>query len=257
MSNIDNISNNTSLKINQEAVDELSTFYSNPDKNIMIADMDEILVNISPKWVGLMYKEKDYFSKYFNLDDDYIAARDYLRVLYRPVFYLDGWLTKKDVDKNTEEYHQAINHFMDIYDNDTFYDDLGETILADSLRTALSSNRLNKLYIVSRCTPNNIDSKKRFISRIYEGQLNKISFWNVDSNDQKSDVIKNFNDLDKVAALYEDENKNIADILTNTPLNTIKVYSPDFGYNHPNQKLKDIISENDSTLTRYEYVINN
>lgn len=240
----------------KQVIDQLSQFYSNPSKDVIIADVDEILVNITPKWVYRIYQNKDYFGKFMKLDKNYDPYDSIMKVLYRPKYYLNAWLQKPGVDPETEAYQDMVEKMIDLYDDDSFYDDLNPTLIGEALQSALVSGKLRKLYIVSKVTPNSQDSKTRFLKRTFTGNMDKVSIWYLDNADNKSDAVQNFNDLDKVTAYFEDLNSNVADVLQNTALNTVKIYSPNFTYNIPSKKYYDLIAKNNSELIRYQYVEN-
>lgn len=249
--------------LSQEDIDFRSEFISNPNKNEIITDMDEILVNIAPKWVYELSKDREFFDKFLNFPFDEFKGEDELnKVLYRPTFYLNEWLLK-DVEEmsrdgvTAEMYEEFMERFFASYDTKDFYDNLSPTRVGIGMREALKARILDKLHIVTRVTGDNRDSKINFIQDLFEGQMSKVKIYLVEADENKSDAVANIDNLDKIASLWDDENKNVIDILENTKLRQVEVMSPKFLYNQPTDDLIRAVENSDSTFTRYPYIPNN
>jgi len=245
-------------------VKQLNSFYSNPTKKTLICDVDEILVNITPKWVSEMVKHRDELGKYFDLDEDFDYQRDYAKVLYRPYYMLDHWLLKQDVDQDkvyVPDFNKYIQKMMDLYDTADFYDDLPPTKLALGLAQTLGSTAngkplVDKLIIISRSSGTKSEnSKTRFIQELFAGNMDKVDTYYITGKEQKSDVTLSLNkdELNQIAAVFEDENKNVVDYLQRGKINSTKIYMPSLNYNRPNLEFKNIVKASKSELVRYMY----
>ena len=80
--------------------------------------------------------------------------------------------------------------------------------------------------------------------------MDKVTIYELEAGDKKSDVIKELND---VSHIYEDEIDNIVDIVDNCPnLNNMIISVPKYGYNMtiPEETIKKA-AERDIDIIRY------
>ncbi len=251
-----------SSPVTDKEIHDMNTFYSNTDKRILVADVDEIIVNITPKWVKRIYEHRDYFDQVFNLDEKYVYEDQYLKVLYRPDYFINNWLLKPELRSSITRKQKIniIKHMNEIYDTEDFYDDLEPTSLGMTLANILNYNAkdlVDKLVIISKVVGDkSADSKVRFLKELFTGNNNKVDIYLVDNNEKKSDALKVLKEkeLNSIASVYEDEPSNIADLVMNGNLNNTQIYMPSFNYNRPNKKFYDLLENNGCQLIRFDYL---
>ena len=249
--------------VTQQELDNLSQVQSNTYKDIVVLDVDEVIVNITPKWVYKIYQHKEDFTEFFDLSQPYDPSKeqDALRVLYRNNYYLDHWLLKDEIDPATihrPTYEKVVEKMIDLYNVDNFYDDLKPTPLVNGLLSALSKKKqiLSKIIIISKVAGEHSEaSKTRFLKETFSSYMDKVDIYYVDKKEKKSDVLKALpkDEKERIAAVYEDYNNNIVDLLTNGDLRTVQIFSPSFRYNLPNTKYLNLLKEYDCQLHRYSY----
>lgn len=260
------IKNIKDFEPSQDVIDSASVYMSNPDKNVIITDMDEILVMIAPYWTYQVWDNRDYFDRYMHVSDtfgDEFGEEALQKVIYRPRYYIDGWL-ERDVNElranhvTKKEYDEYRKNYMNLYTNPDFYSDLKPTRIAEGFHQVLKSGQLSKLYIVTRLAGDYLsDSKIDFIKNTFHDCMGSVEIWTTDDGETKSDTINGIEGLDmsKVAAYYDDRNEEIVDVIQNTKgLGSIEIYQPDFNYNIPSEKTLKIISDKGDLYTKYAYV---
>lgn len=227
-------------------------FMSNTNKTHIVCDVDEILVDISPKWTYLIYQNKEYFGEYMNLDPNFDLDKHYLNILYRPTFYLNHWLMKPEHQVDTPEMQDVLTKMLDLYDNDTFYDNLKATKLGSSIALAAKSKLISKISVISRVTGNNKESKVRFIQNLFRGSMHKVEIYLVSETEKKSDVFSSLGN--DIASLYEDELNNIKDILSNSDnARDLQIFMPSFQYNALDQEVIDLAKNKGCSMHRFDY----
>lgn len=198
----------------------------------IVADCDEVLVNISPKIVQLMHEDYDYYNKYFRLSKDFDLNKHESTVLSRPSFQLDQWLVRPDVYDNysEDEVNEARLRLMnELIHSPTLYDDLEPTNLGRGLSLTAATPLLKKLSIVTRTSDRNLESKEKFLKTLFQGNMDKVDIYYIEGNDKKSDVLST---LGYITKYYEDEIKNIEDVVTNCDnFSDTSIDIPSFGYN--------------------------
>lgn len=247
---------------NKQEIEDMNTFYSNTNKKILVSDVDEIIVNITPKWVQRIYDEREYFDNFFNLDDEYDPIKHYLKVLYRPDYYINNWLLKPELKERMTRQHkiQLIKDMISVYDTNDFYDDLEPTSLGVTLSNILNykaKDLVDKLIIISKSSGDaSSESKIRFLKKLFAGNNDKVDIYIIDNTEKKSDVLKILkkDELNNVAAVYEDEPSNIADMIMNGGLKNTQIYMPSFNYNRPNKKFYDLLEKANCQLIRFDYL---
>lgn len=198
----------------------------------IVADCDEVLVNISPKIVQLMHEDFDYYSQFFRLSENYDYDTHYSVILNRPEYYIDQWLVRKDVYDNftEDEVNEARKklHNEIIFKSD-LYDTLKPTKLGESLSMTIGTPLMKKLSIVTKTSDNNLKSKEKFLKTLFRGHMDKVDIYYLEGDDKKSDVIKT---LGYVTAIYEDELSNVEDIIKNCDnVRQNRFDIPSLGYN--------------------------
>lgn len=208
----------------------------------VVIDCDEVLFEISPKWAKKLIPLKNELSNYLDietLEKEYLKGEEHFRdfVLCRREFHLNKWLAKKDIKE------ASINEmlaFLSVYD-ENFYDDLKITNMGRQIATTSMTNLINRIYIITRTSNVNIESKRRAISKYFTNPKTEIIY--VGENEKKSDYINKI-DMTK-GIILEDEMENIIDILDNCKtLDQTTFYIPEYGYNDPGlEKYKDVIQK--------------
>lgn len=219
-----------------------ATTVSKRDKMNIICDIDEVIVNQTPKWCRKIYNEIDVdpILKKELIKDDNVLNDKF--VLFRDKYYLSEWL--KSVDEVSE---YTISKIMSLYeDDDTFYDDLFPTRLGIALSGLVQTKRVEHIYYISKSGKNSAwESKLKFMDKhmYVEG---KTSIIRVPLNKAKSEYInKHVPDISKINTLFEDQPSNIHDILNNSlEDNEVTVWTPFVGYGIQNEDIS-VIEEYD------------
>ena len=183
--------------------------------SIIVCDVDEVLVNISPKWMNLAFDK--------GLCPNKMTEQE---VLDRSDYYLDGLITP---DEN--------NTFYKLYsESHDFYDDLPVTTFAKSLlnMNVVKPNAISKIHLITKCgddlnLPVN-QSKKRWLEEVFKDIPSfKIDYHYITDNQSKDYI---FEHCDHIDLFVDDKPQNIADILLNKPeQSTIKsIAIPRLGY---------------------------
>lgn len=222
----------------------------------VVADCDEVLVNISPKIIKLMHDDFDYYNQFFRLSKDFDLNTHTDVILNRPEYYIDQWLVRKDVyEKFTEdEVNEARMRLQnEIIFKEDLYDDLLPTNLGRSLSYTVSTPLMKKLTIVTKTSDNNLESKERFLKNLFRGSMDKVDIYYLESDENKSDVIKT---LGYVTRVYEDELSNVEDIVMNCDnvrQNSIDI--PSLGYNQNiSEEVVDEAKKKKIDLTYFSYI---
>lgn len=207
------------------------------DKKHIVVDCDEVLVNISPMILALIHDKKsgnfDYYKKYFRLAEDFDIDLHEERILSRPVFRVDDWLVRPDIYDNFEE--SEIQEMLEKLNNEVIfhpnlYDMLKPTQIANSIAQMTRTNMVDKVSVVTRTSDNNLESKERFLKKLFKGSMKKVDIYYVEPDEKKSDVVSMLGE--DIAIIYEDEIKNIEDIVyTCDNVKDLQIMIPSFGYN--------------------------
>lgn len=218
----------------------------------LIVDCDEILVNISPKWVKGIVEKRDIFEPYFDLTEvDKALLQGEIPfknlVMNRPEYYLNEWLKRPEIDKIPEE---IIKEFMKIHNTKGFYEDLNLTKMGIAIGQLTNHPSVIKTYVVSKIGEGAIetclDSKTRLIQSIIPN--NKLEIIYVPANEKKSDYVI---DIDiKNGFVFDDENKNLFDYLE-SGMRECNFYVPMLGYNRPPMRLIEMADENKVSVSYY------
>ena len=207
------------------------------DKKHIVVDCDEVLVNISPMILALIHDKKsgnfDYYNKYFRLAEDFDIDLHEERILSRPVFRVDDWLVRPDIYDNFEE--SEIQEMLEKLNNEVIfhpnlYDMLKPTQIANSIAQMTRTSMVDKVSVVTRTSDNNLESKERFLKKLFKGSMKKVDIYYVEPDEKKSDVVSMLGE--DIAIIYEDEIKNIEDIVyTCDNVKDLQIMIPSFGYN--------------------------
>lgn len=202
------------------------------EKGVIIADCDEVLCNISPKWISNLYEDFDYFNKYLNLPLDFSLEKYSSRIITRNIFYLDAWLLRRDKKFSRKELDEFRRRFIEAYNRDDFYDDLQPTRFASGLSYLIGQPYVKRIDIVTRTFDKNRDSKERFLKDLFptSSANKKLNIYYLDVGESKADLIKTLGN--DIAMIAEDETENIEDIVKNcNNLNNMIFCVPRYGYN--------------------------
>jgi hypothetical protein len=165
-------------------------------------------------------------------------------VLSRDEYMLRDWM---GLSGKTAEIFDSIYH-----DNgDTFYDGLQPTSFANSLLKGIEYHTIEKVYIMSHCSPNGNSSKERFIEKHFHHP--KFEFVAVPYTKTKSQVINEM-DIDYMS-FVDDSLTNIMDVMKNTVSGTRDFTMPRLGYNAITDDLAELVEEKFARLGYYSQVI--
>lgn len=190
----------------------------------IVTDCDEILTYITPLWYAMLCKNKDYFGKYFVLDENFSIKKDIGKVLLRDKFYLnDYYSTGVSIPKN------VYDTFISLIDFEEFYPKYCKpSIMAKCLADIAKTSYVTELHIVSRSFPHNGEGKKEFLRKIFKDSKDKLFFHILNMEQKKSDII---NEIGNVDVFFDDELSNIRDVIENCGDQNIDIYIPKLGYN--------------------------
>jgi hypothetical protein len=223
-----------------------------PDKPFnIVTDCDEILTDISPLWVQKIHdEENNYFKDFFRLVEGYDHTNETHRraVLSRPVFHLNKWLLKKELQLTEAEAADIDARFMELYDNDEFYEECLPTNMCSGIYQMSQQKFVDKIFVVTRTTEGTMRGKKEFLETWMPSTKVEIVF--VGPDEKKSDYIKQMGNVSMIA---EDELKNIHDIVDNCKnLSEIDLFIPSTGYNQADDAFMKKLSENKFKPHYYE-----
>lgn len=207
-------------------VTPIVSLFKNIEKMNIICDVDEIIVNQTPKWCKKIFEYSKTDKEFANeikvckelLDPNIVLARD--------KYYLNEWLKNDNLESISQENFKKM---MDLcFEDKNFYDDLVPTKMGLALNGLCNTDRVEKIYFITKNAKNgNWDSKLRFLERYFfvDGKTEIIR---VPLNKSKSEYINKYvKDKDRVNVLLDDEPNNIKDILANSlSNNTLVVLFP-------------------------------
>ena len=141
---------------------------TNGEHHILVADIDETIVNISPKAYRILLERKELFKDYLDLESTVYHTDE--EVLQRPEFNLDKLFLR---DPNVPLPKELSKEFYSIFDDVNFYDDLELTPFGKSIPNLIKDKKANvdKIYLVSHCVgESQIQSKIKFLNRVYDNE---------------------------------------------------------------------------------------
>lgn len=215
-------------------IDVPSSLIANSAKsNVIVADCDEVLVRISPKWVYLMHEQYERFAPYFNLSKNFDVEVHAPVVLNRPVFYLNDWLGNEHLKSlyGTDEGKQVLEDMKKLYTGD-YYANLQPTATGRALSQIIKNSLVKRLVVVSRVSTNLEvnESKTRFLKALFSGYNHKLQIYYVEPGEAKSEAFNLLNE--DVNIIYEDELSNIEDLAQNASnIDGARLMIPSYGYN--------------------------
>lgn len=225
---------------NLDAFKDAMTRNSSTPK-IVVSDMDEVLVNITPKWSKMIIEHMEDPIVDPNNLPDFIPDYDQY-VLNRSEYYLYNWLGFKD-----NEF--ALSLMCE--QGDTFYDDLELTPMGKSLVASLEQGILDQLVILSH-TPEamNNTSKINFIKRHFP--VDKVRLLLVDLKKSKADAI---NEHQIPYTTFIDDRLDIVqDVFENTDSGNKEFIMPKLGYNEVPEEFVNKVTSLGSTIGQYTKV---
>ena len=191
----------------------MKTSYQAKKSFKVVVDMDEVLVDISPKWtIKIIENEKirSYLQKNFNNElEEVLKAHPNNRTNY---------CIMKHFGENIDE--KIKNEMLNVYFNDrNFYDDLHPNNYGLILNEMIKENFISELLVLTKCghsvnQPVNW-SKMKWLQKHFSSCKRKVSFSLITNEEKKSDAIikSNFNDY---ATFVDDHLDNILDVMKNT-----------------------------------------
>lgn len=203
-------------------------------KSHMVIDCDEVLVRISPKWVYKMHLPENYpiFEEHLHVSKKFDLEKHYETVMRRDKFQLYDWMKREFIEGEfaQSEILDVKEKCMQLYNDPHFYDDLKPTEMAKSISMLARNNNIKKISIVTRnLFDSSAESKRRFINKLFASCIDKVTIYELEKDEKKSDVIKEFDD---VSHIFEDEISNVIDIIENCPnLENVIISVPKYGYN--------------------------
>lgn len=199
---------------------------NNNNRFVLAVDCDEVLVNITPKWVDRFINSKEAISHF---DEETINKIKEIQPNDRHTYYIHEWL---DISNHGALLEAKYNMY---YDDPHFYDDLTPTPYFESIKILLQSNLIEELHIVTSCKDENLPatkSKRDFLLKQLKPHKNdaNFSFYFLDSKTSKSKCI-NDNDI-AFHSFVDDHLGNIIDVIENVPHSSYKEFLiPLYGYN--------------------------
>jgi hypothetical protein len=196
-----------------------------------VFDMDEVLVDISPTQYNDIRMNWIRFSPWFKD----LGSKTPKEVMGRPVFYMDEWLMKDEINSSPSEKKKATavvrEMFFRAFFSKDIYSRLKPTKFAEKTimnKTFMEHKRVNRVYILTRCTgPEMVEYKNKFVKKWFNHP--KVEMITVKLDEKKSEVLKrhgvNWN------LFVDDEIKNIIDFSENFDLKGKEFLIPKTGYN--------------------------
>jgi len=223
---------------------------------VILVDMDEILVEISPKFYNVVRLNWLKYEPWLN--DLGPLTRE--EILSRKQFLIEKWLMKEkflnDVDKFKEVKHIIYAGLLQDFFKTDVYKDLEPTNFAKHILmnpVVLEKNEIKKIYILTKYPTNALEmleSKKKFIEKYFKSP--KIELLPVPSGKKKSEVVKENNiawDL-----FVDDEIVNIKDFVENCNIEGKEFLIPAYGYNKMPELLDFAIKEKGGAYSYYDAI---
>src|SRR5699024_6559575 len=131
-------------------------------------------------------------------------------------------------ESEVQEMLEKLNNEVIFHPN--LYDMLKPTQIANSIAQMTRTSMVDKVSVVTRTSDNNLESKERFLKKLFKGSMKKVDIYYVEPDEKKSDVVSMLGE--DIAIIYEDEIKNIEDIVyTCDNVKDLQIMIPSFGYN--------------------------
>jgi len=219
----------------------------------VVLDCDEVLAFITPLWVKLIHDREEVFGRYFKLFKEGFSFDNHsLKVVMRDRYYLNEWLIRDDIVLDNYTRDILVKELMDVYDRPDFYEYIAPSRFGLGFAQMATQSFINKIYIITKSTANNRESKNRFLETLFSNTMDKIQIIHLELNQKKSDVVKTLGDNIKIIA--EDELGNIEDYIENCPnLGKCDLYIPSFGYNQPTKELVQKAEDKGINLMYYDF----
>ena len=205
---------------------------------VLVFDMDEVLVNISPQWYRLIRENWNLFEGKVKDLGDLTEAQ----VLSRDKYYIEEWLRLGD--SLNPEVNELI---LDLYRKGDFYAGCVPTSIGDSLQILAQQSVVKKIYIVSHTIPETLDSKLKFVKKYFNHD--KIEFVSIPLNTTKSEFLNTI----EYTTFVDDSPEVMKDVITNTKSDFKEFLMPELGYNNLNDHPELLALINDKMLTFKTY----
>jgi hypothetical protein len=198
------------------------------NRKLLVADMDDVLVNCTPKWVRKATQDPEIgqLPGVAALAARGGSLRD--ATMGRPAYYLQKWLSVPAY---------ADGRFNALYREDpSFYDGLPPTPFAESVRLALAGfgGAVEHVHVVTLTMgggdPVN-ESKVRWLESFFEGHRGKVTFHLTPPGVKKSEVM--LRHCQEPDAFADDSLGNVADVLLVEKVRPKQILIPKMGHNYP------------------------
>ena len=202
------------------------------DSEVIVADIDEVLTDISLKLYDFMYLNRDKYGKFYDLEN-----YDLHRVNNRSHAFINAELQLS----NSTEAHNSLMKYLTNFP----YNLAGVNPIVEVLIDTLTTNKNKRLYVLSTTLGPTLEEdgigalqKMYFINRLFEGVSDQVTYLPVywDKSETKSEVW-NRDGEETFDIFIDDDMKNIEDMMLNTEYdaNHIKLFFiPKFSYNQKN-----------------------
>jgi len=221
-------------------------------KKTVVLDCDEILCNISPKWVRLVYEESETFNKYFKLKDSFnFYGKDYYDVLNREEYLIQNYLKYHDEIQESDK-PEIEKKLYDLYRRPDFYVDLFPTNYGSAMSKGAIHTMIDKVYVISKVLDDsNYRGKEAFIKKLFKASSSKLEIIKVGMNEKKSDYIKQLGD--EICLYAEDDMNNIIDVFEECDnMNEMFLQIPKLGYNLPTDRLVQLSEYRNLKVTYFD-----
>jgi len=186
-------------------------------KKLIISDLDECLVNITPKWI-LIGKELGIFSPEITSED----------IFNRKHYYISDFIDWERIKGHIKD--KSIKNKDDlakiIYNQKGFYDDLAPTKLGIALSRFLDNKLIDLVIISHHSCEKSRDSKIDFIKKYFPS----CQYYIINTNQRKSWIV-NGQKLNDYTTFIDDSLINIYDMIVNSNSVGKEFIIPKYGYN--------------------------
>jgi hypothetical protein len=241
----------------------------NNSRNVeIVTDMDEVLVNISPKWARKAWPQVKKFinsglsGRYENIERTFAVSE----VLSREEYYISDFLKefarsaalygREDevldfINLHSQEIDEIV---MSVYLEEDFYDDLLPTSMGKGIALMAEQHFVKKIHICSHVIPGTESSKERFLKRYFKSE--KIKYNSLPIDQKKSEFVKT---VPGYTAFIDDRPDIILDVVKETNSDFKEFIMPQLGYNNilrtSDVELQSMINERNAILKVYRNVV--
>ena len=227
-----------------------NTGKTNP--RVIVTDMDETLVNITPKWFSIILD---------NIEDHYDLIRPFsplqletlkkypLIISFRPDYMLSEYFEIIDGIDKDEARKELNERFLKYLEDENFYDDLEPTLFAKSMDVAaILPDKLEKIIVLTHSYNEVTDiAKKKFMEKNFNNP--KFEMVTLRLGESKIDYLNSI----AWGTFIDDSYKVIDEVLHNDVAMGHEIIVPGFAYNADyfntnREHINEIISERSTKL---------